>query len=82
MSFLRECFSEDGQGSASRLMMGFHALIGSIGFLHVVFHNHALPDAVTLAGLTAFVTAPYAVNALHLAVNSVSRAKGEPVAGA
>lgn len=75
MSFLREAFSEDGQGSASRLMMGFHALVGAVAILHVVFHNHALPDAVTLAGVTGFVTAPYAINALHRMVGAMEDKK-------
>lgn len=71
MSFLREVFSDGGQGSASRVMMGFHAFVGAAGFGHVVYHTHAIPDAVTMAGLTAFVTAPYALNALHKAVGLI-----------
>lgn len=72
MSFLREVFSDGGSGSASRVMMGFHAIVGAVGFGHVVYHNHAIPDAVTMAGLTAFVTAPYALNAAKNAITSFS----------
>jgi hypothetical protein len=69
MSFLREVFSEPGgAGSASRVMMAFHAFIGSIAVLHVSIHNHVLPDAVTMAGVTAFVSAPYAVNKFGSAI--------------
>jgi hypothetical protein len=63
MNFLREVFSDGGQGSASRVMMGFHALIGGGAIAHVVYHTHALPDAVSVAGITAFVVAPYGLNA-------------------
>lgn len=68
MSFLREVFSEEGQGSASRVMMAYHALIGSIAVLHVAIHGHILPDAVTMAGVTAFVSAPYAINKMGSAI--------------
>jgi hypothetical protein len=78
MSFLREAFSDGGEGSASRLMMGFHALVGAAGFGHVVIHTHALPDAMTMAGLTAFVTAPYAINAVHRAIDAIGAKQNPP----
>jgi len=70
MNFFREAFSENGAASSSRLMMAYHALVGSSWVSYVVWKNHAVPDAVTLAGITAFVTAPYAVNALKGAVTA------------
>ncbi len=72
MNFLREVFSDGGQGSASRILMAYHAIIGSAWVCYFMYKSptHALPDAVTLAGITAFVTAPYAVNALKGAVTS------------
>lgn len=70
MGFFREVFSEDGQGSASRVMMGLHAIAGVAFIAHVVIHNHAIPDAVTMSGLTAFVVAPYAVNKAHAAITA------------
>jgi hypothetical protein len=60
MGFFREVFSEDGQGSASRVMMGLHALVGSAAFLYLVHKNHAVPENLGL--VTAFVVAPYALN--------------------
>ncbi len=70
MSFLRGVFSEPtGQPSASRVMMGLHALIGCAVIGHVAIHTHALPDAVSVAGITAFVTAPYAINQIKNAVS-------------
>lgn len=69
MSFLREVFSEPGgTGSSSRVMMAFHAFIGAACIAHVTLHNHALPDAVTMAGVTAFVSAPYAINQIRSGV--------------
>jgi hypothetical protein len=80
MSFLREVFSDGGQGSASRVMMAFHAAVGAGAIGHVVYHTHAIPDAVTMAGVTAFVTAPYALNALHKAVGAFGGNGANPVA--
>lgn len=70
MSFLREVFSEDGQGSASRVMMAFHACFVGVWGTLFVHHAHAIPDAVTMSGLTAFVAAPYALNKAHAAITS------------
>jgi hypothetical protein len=77
--FVREIFSEDGQGSASRTMMGVHAAAG-IGWVsyHVIHAaGHPLPDAVTLTGITSFVVAPYAINKFHGAVTAFS-GNGKP----
>ena len=78
MAFFREVFSEDdGQGSASRIIMLVHALAG-IGWVSFFVWKgdghgaHNLPDAVTFSGVTAFVTAPYAINKLHAAVTAFS----------
>lgn len=71
MSFLREAFSEDdGRGSASRLMMAVHAIFVGVWGTVFVHHTHTIPDAVTMAGLTSFVTAPYAMNKIHAAVTA------------
>lgn len=70
MGFLKDAFSENGAASSSRLLMGYHALIGSSWVSYIVWKTHTLPDAVTLAGITAFVTAPYAINAFKGAVQS------------
>jgi len=78
MNFLREAFSDGGSASASRLMMAYHALIGSAWVTFVVYKNHTLPDAVTLTGITAFVTAPYAVNAFKNAVTAFAKTNGVP----
>jgi hypothetical protein len=74
MSFLREVFSEDGQGSASRVMMAFHALVGALAVLHVSIHHHAIPDAATMAGVTGFVSAPYAINKFAAGAASLAEA--------
>ena len=73
MNFIRQVFSEDDdRGSCSRVMMALHAL-AAIGWgTHFVIHSHAIPDPVTMAGLTGFITAPYAVNKFHAAVTAFS----------
>ena len=78
MSFLREVFSDGGQGSASRVMMFLHGLVGGGAIIHVVHHTHALPDAVSVAGITGFVTAPYALNVAKNAVNLLGGNKQGP----
>lgn len=74
MSFFREVFSEDGEGSASRVMMLVHGLAGIGWITHVVVHSHTVPDAATLAGVTAFSSAPYAINKFHAGVASIAEA--------
>ena len=70
MSWLREAFSENGQGSASRLMFFLHSC-ASLGWgTHFVVHTHTIPDAATLAGLAAFAVAPYASNKMASAISS------------
>ncbi len=67
VTFLREVFSENGEGSASRVMMALHALAG-ISFVGLFFwKQHVLPE---FSGVTLFVTAPYAINKLGSAVAS------------
>lgn len=57
------CLQEsDGSWSWARLGASVTLLTSVYGFLHVVMHNHAIPDAATLAGLAAWAVAPYAVN--------------------
>ena len=76
MNFLREVFSEDGEGSASRVMMLFHFFAGTAW---VSFHlwkgdgagHHPIPD---LGGVTTFVIAPYAINKAHAGIASVADA--------
>ena len=78
MSFLREVFSEDNQGSASRVMMAVHAIAG-VGWISYAVHKtgarlSSLSDFAALAGfiaaVTAFVVAPYAINKLGSAADS------------
>lgn len=80
MSFIREVFSDGGEGSASRVIMAFHAVIGATCICYVTYHNHAIPDAVTIAGITGFVSAPYAINALHKAVDAIGGKSANPPA--
>jgi hypothetical protein len=71
LNFIKSIFSEDdGSGSASRVLMVVHAIAGIFWGTHVVWHTHALPDAVSLSGVTAFISAPYAINKMHSAVTA------------
>ena len=80
MSFLREVFSESKEGSASRVMMLIHGLAGIVWVTHVVIHEHKIPDAATLSGVTAFAAAPYAINKFQAGVAAIARGNGTPPA--
>jgi len=75
MSFLREVFSEDGQGSFSRVASGFHVAAALGWITHVVWHTHALPDPAALAAIAGFVVAPYGANKL---AGALSRSPAPP----
>ena len=77
MSFLHETFAEDGsKGSpvlnSSQVLMFLHAIMGSIWITVVVCHGKVLPDAVSMAGVTAFIATPYAISQLRGAVAAAS----------
>lgn len=79
MNWLREVFSENGQGSFSRLASALHTM-GGLGWItHFVVHTHQLPDAVTLGGIAAFTVAPYAANKAAGAISSFSNGNGNGV---
>jgi hypothetical protein len=81
-SFIRQIFSEDdGTGSASRVLMVLHSIAAIAWGSHVVYHTHALPDAASLSGVTAFLTAPYAVNKMHAAVTAFAPPAGNSPTG-
>ena len=74
MSWLREVFSDGGQGSASRVMLFLHSM-AAIGWgSHFVYHTHTIPDVTTLGGLAAFAVAPYAANKTAEAISSFGNA--------
>lgn len=60
---------KESDGSWSWARLGSTATLAAsvYGFLHVVLHTHAIPDAATLAGLGAFAVSPYAVNKIATA---------------
>src|SRR6266404_9689185 len=62
LSFLKQVFSDNGSPSASRLLTLLHSLVTCACLIYVTVHNHAIPDGMTLTGLGAFATAPYAIN--------------------
>jgi hypothetical protein len=73
MSFLREVFSDGGQGSASRVLTIPHVLVACASVAYVVYKTHVIPDAVTLGGLGTFATVHYLVNAAKNTISSFSK---------
>ena len=59
LTFLQE---SDGSYSWARIAACFTLLTSIWALTHVVLKTHALPDAVTLGGLSAFGITPYAAN--------------------
>lgn len=79
MSWLREVFSEDGQGSFSRVAAAFHtSAVLAWGFQFVHFH-HVIPDPVTMAAMSGFAVAPYAANKAASAISSFSSSAPTPL---
>lgn len=72
MSWLREVFSENGQGSFSRVASAFHtaaAILWGCQFTHA---HGAIPDPATLVALAGFAAAPYAAGKAASAISSFS----------
>jgi len=77
MNFWRGVFSDGDQPSFSRIATGMIVAF-SLGWVtHLVWHNHTLPDTMTMAGLTAFMVSPYALNAAKNAATSFSPTNGQ-----
>jgi|SRR5215471_14360289 len=53
---------EPGQLSWSRVASSFTVATAIACLIHVVWHNHAIPDVATLGGLGSWAVFPYAVN--------------------
>jgi hypothetical protein len=68
--FWKGVFSDGGSPSSSRVLMGLHSLFSCGCLAHATYHNHAIPDAVTLGGLAAFATAPYAVGQIKSMISA------------
>jgi hypothetical protein len=60
--FIKLAFSDGGSPSSSRIVSAVCALASIVWISHVVYHTHALPDAVSTAGVTAFSTSHYLAN--------------------
>lgn len=76
MSFLRSVFSEsDGTGSASRILMAFHAIAGAAFIGHHLYHGHPLGE-VPWSGITTFVATPYGLNQVKSAIAAFSNKPG------
>jgi len=71
--FIKGAFSDNGTPSSSRIVSAVCALASIVWISHVVYHTHALPDAVATAGVTAFSTSHYVANKVGSAVEAFSK---------
>lgn len=62
IQYAKSVLSDNGIPSSSRLLTLLHSLVTCGCLIYVSVKNHAIPDGMTLTGLGAFATAPYAVN--------------------
>lgn len=62
LAYLKQVMSDAGVPSSSRWLSLLHSFIACGCLVFVTIKNHALPDGMTLTGLGAFSTAPYAIN--------------------
>jgi hypothetical protein len=72
LNFLKSVFSEEGEGSYSRVSAGC-IVLATLGWVtHVVWKTHQIPD---LTGATAFLTsgtfASYGVNKASSIIDSI-----------
>jgi hypothetical protein len=61
LSYIKSIFSSDSAASFSRYATACTIATGIFSVLKVVIGTHALPDGGALAGMGAFMVAPYAV---------------------
>lgn len=62
---IKQALSEnDGTVSLARILSSICTFASICWVTHVVVHTHALPDAITFSGTTAFSVAHYAANKL------------------
>lgn len=78
--FIKKALSDNGQPSSARLYTGVSLLAVLVGWLHVCFHTHALPDGAASAGAATLATAPYALNSAANAVSNWKKKKNEVLA--
>lgn len=63
-NWLKSALSENDSPSSARLIMAYSTVFACGWVTHIVYHNHALPDALTMGGLVVFTTAAFAVGKL------------------
>ena len=59
-----------------------HAIVACFVLLYVTLKTHGLPDGGALAGLSAFATAPYAVNKVSTMFGKTANIPDPPAPGA
>lgn len=61
-SYIAEIFSPGNGASFGRWATAATVATGCWAMVHLVRQNHALPDAIEIAALSAWMIAPYSVN--------------------
>jgi hypothetical protein len=70
IAYIKEIFGSANTASFARWATAFTVATGCFAVIRVVVATHQLPDAGALAGMCAFMTAPYAVNKAAAAFRS------------
>lgn len=60
--YIKQAFCDSGAPSSARLLTALTVLTSAVGLLFVVFKTRVMPDGMTLTGLGAYATSPYAVH--------------------
>lgn len=66
-SYIKEIFSSENCASFARWSTGVTVVAGTYSLVHLVRHNHALPDPTQLVALAAWMTAPYGISKMTAA---------------
>ena len=69
-TYIRQIVSEASSASFARWSTACTVATGCFSVIHVVLKTHALPDGGSLAGLGAFMSAPYAISKVTAALRA------------
>jgi hypothetical protein len=60
--YIKLAFCDNGTPSSARLLTAGTVLTSMVGLLFFIIKTHSMPDGMTLTGLGAYATSPYAVH--------------------
>ena len=78
IAYLRSVFSSENAASFARWSTAATVVTGCISVLHVSLTTHHLPDGGALAGMGAFMVAPYAINKAAAAISKTPDSSSGP----